>query len=115
MSTPLVLQIVASSVSIANKTGEIIRNIIKSGDLGIVDKATGQKVSISALHDMHTCIHRLNTAITSMMTMQISGKAQNLIFACHNPFQFHPRKCLVRSVSRRNSDVNQLCCCGQGF
>ena len=46
MSTPLVLRIVAASHSIANKTGEIIRNILKAGDLGIVDKAkeNGQKV-----------------------------------------------------------------------
>ena len=48
MSTPLVLRIVALSVSIADKTGEIIRNILKAGDLGIVDKATGsgQKVGV---------------------------------------------------------------------
>jgi len=53
MTTPLVLRIVASSFSIANKSGEIIRNILKGGNLGIVDKATGlysQKVSL--LHCM---------------------------------------------------------------
>ena len=41
MTTPLVLRIVASSFNIANKSGEIIRNILKGGNLGIVDKATG--------------------------------------------------------------------------
>jgi len=52
MSTPLVLRIVASSYSIANKTGEIIRNILKAGDLGIVDKAeeSGQKVGVVSLY-----------------------------------------------------------------
>jgi len=51
MSTPLILRIVASSYCIANKTGEIIRNILKAGDLGIVDKArkSGHKVSILLL------------------------------------------------------------------
>jgi len=54
MSTPLVLRIVALSVSIADKTGEIIRSILNTGDLGTVDKATGtgQKVIISSLHDV---------------------------------------------------------------
>lgn len=60
MSTPLVLRIVASSYSIANKTGEIIRNILKAGDLGIVDKAeeSGQKASgvhkVMAFKDLQT-------------------------------------------------------------
>jgi len=50
MSTPLVLRIVALSVSVADKTGEIIRKILKTGDLRTVDKAagTGQKVGISS-------------------------------------------------------------------
>jgi len=47
MSTPLVLRIVSLSVSIADKTGEIIRNILKAGDLGIVDKATGSSQKVS--------------------------------------------------------------------
>ena len=53
MAAPLVLRIVASSYNIANKTGDIIRNILKAGDLGIVDKAreSGQKVSVVCLPD----------------------------------------------------------------
>jgi len=49
MSTPLVLRIVASSFSTAIKSGEIIRNVLKAGDLGIVDKAKecGKKVSVT--------------------------------------------------------------------
>lgn len=38
MSTPLLLKMVASSVSVANKAGQIIRDILKTGDLGIVQK-----------------------------------------------------------------------------
>jgi len=50
MSSPLVLQIVASSYSIANKTGEIIRNILKGGDLGVVDKAQVSIQTVTAHH-----------------------------------------------------------------
>lgn len=52
MSDPLVLRLVASSFNAANKSGEIIRNILKAGDLGIVDKATdrSQKVTLSSLY-----------------------------------------------------------------
>ena len=38
MSQPLLLRVVASSVAVANKAGQIIRDILKSGDLGIVQK-----------------------------------------------------------------------------
>ncbi|ESN92499.1 hypothetical protein HELRODRAFT_186138 [Helobdella robusta] len=38
MSEPLILRLVASSVSVANMAGRIIRDILKTGDLGIVEK-----------------------------------------------------------------------------
>ncbi|GAB6020513.1 hypothetical protein CHUAL_003198 [Chamberlinius hualienensis] len=38
MSSPLIVRLVAASVSVANKAGEIVRDIMKKGDLGIVQK-----------------------------------------------------------------------------
>jgi len=37
-STPLITRIVASSVAVANRAGNIIRDIMKKGELGIVEK-----------------------------------------------------------------------------
>lgn len=37
-SAPLAMRIMASSIAIANQAGKIIRDIMSSGELGIVDK-----------------------------------------------------------------------------
>ncbi|CAG2063787.1 unnamed protein product, partial [Timema podura] len=37
-STPLILRLVASSVTAATRAGKIIRDIMSEGDLGIVEK-----------------------------------------------------------------------------
>ncbi|XP_046401412.1 3'(2'),5'-bisphosphate nucleotidase 1 isoform X2 [Ischnura elegans] len=37
-SAPLILRVVATSVNVANRAGEIIRDIMSKGDLGIVEK-----------------------------------------------------------------------------
>lgn len=37
-TTPLILRIVSASVAIANRAGNIIREIMKKGELGIVEK-----------------------------------------------------------------------------
>lgn len=34
----LICKLLASSVSIANKAGKIIRDVMQNGDLGIIDK-----------------------------------------------------------------------------
>lgn len=39
-NAPLILQLLASSVNIAAKAGEIIRDVMSKGDLGIVDKVS---------------------------------------------------------------------------
>ena len=37
-NTSALLRVVASSVAIARKSGTVIRNILKGGDLGVVNK-----------------------------------------------------------------------------
>ena len=37
-SVPVVLRVVSASVSIAHRAGQIIRDIMKKGELGIVEK-----------------------------------------------------------------------------
>ncbi len=38
LNTPLILRLVSCSVAAANKAGNIIRNVLQNGDLGVVDK-----------------------------------------------------------------------------
>lgn len=47
-SSPLVLRLIASSVTAANRAGKIIRDIMCRGDLGIVEK-----VSYNVLYKLH--------------------------------------------------------------
>jgi len=60
LSSPLVLRILAASVNVSFKAGDIIRDIMKSGDLGIVEKGpkdlqteadrAAQRCIIASLH-----------------------------------------------------------------
>lgn len=40
MSEETVLKILSLSIKVADKAGEIIRKVMKSGDLGVVDKVS---------------------------------------------------------------------------
>ena len=40
MPAPVILRLVSSSVCIAQRAGKLIRDILKKGDLGIVEKAS---------------------------------------------------------------------------
>lgn len=46
-SAPLLLRVVANSVSITHKVGNIVRDIMKKGDLGIVDKVSDLVIVVS--------------------------------------------------------------------
>lgn len=37
-NSPFILRLVSCSVAAANKAGNIIRNVLQNGDLGVVDK-----------------------------------------------------------------------------
>lgn len=39
-SAPLAMRIMASSIAIANRAGKIIRDIMNTGELGIVEKVS---------------------------------------------------------------------------
>ena len=83
MSTPLVLRIVASSYNIAKKTGEIIRNVLKAGDLGIVDKS-GQKVGIVSLYVYHIILPKTCLKCSAVSALQTSVDRQSMHMALGN-------------------------------
>ena len=37
-TTPLILRLVANSLSVARKSGNIVKDVVKNGKLGIVEK-----------------------------------------------------------------------------
>lgn len=41
---PLVLRLLASSVSAANRAGKIIKDVMSKGELGIVEKVSGSRI-----------------------------------------------------------------------
>lgn len=43
-SAPLLLRIVASSIAAANRAGQIVRDVMTRGDLGIVEKVILPKI-----------------------------------------------------------------------
>nr|XP_018910112.1 PREDICTED: 3'(2'),5'-bisphosphate nucleotidase 1 [Bemisia tabaci] len=63
--TPLILRIVASSVSVAGQAGKIIRDVMKKGELGIIDKG---------VNDLQTEADRsAQNFIISTLTKQFPG------------------------------------------
>ena len=63
---PLLIRLVASAICIAEKGGEIIRNILKAGDLGIVQK--------TGINDLQTEADRsANTSIVMSLRRQFVG------------------------------------------
>ena len=54
--TNIVTQVLASSVAIADKAGEIVRDIMKKGDLGIVEKTGKDDLQTQADRSAQNCI-----------------------------------------------------------
>jgi len=42
-STPFLIRLVSSSVAIANRAGVLIRDVLKKGELGIVNKVNSSR------------------------------------------------------------------------
>ena len=40
MSSPLMIRLLSASVAAANRAGHLIREVLKSGELSVVDKAS---------------------------------------------------------------------------
>ena len=38
MSKPLMIRLLSASVAVANRAGQIIREVLRSGELGVVEK-----------------------------------------------------------------------------
>jgi len=55
-SPPLISQVLASSVAIADRAGDIIREIMKKGDLGIVEKTGKNDLQTEADRSAQNCI-----------------------------------------------------------
>jgi 3'(2'), 5'-bisphosphate nucleotidase len=48
-SAPLILRLVASSITAVNRAGKIIRDVMSEGDLGIVEKV-GMRLYVVSTH-----------------------------------------------------------------
>lgn len=55
-STPLLSRLVSSSVAIANQAGTIIRDVMKKGELGIVEKESARDLQTEADRAAQRCI-----------------------------------------------------------
>ncbi|GLG93067.1 hypothetical protein R5R35_001996 [Gryllus longicercus] len=55
-TAPLIPRLVASSIAIANRAGEIIRNVMSKGDLGIVEKTGKNDLQTEADRSAQRCI-----------------------------------------------------------
>lgn len=81
-STPFMLRLISASVCAANKSGAIIRDILKTGELGIVNKVRQESVkmflyiiiifSILPHLPRESMIHRLK------LTEELRGASQPL-------------------------------------
>jgi 3'(2'), 5'-bisphosphate nucleotidase len=56
MSSTILTQVLASSVAIAGKAGEIVRDIMKKGDLGILEKTGKDDLQTQADRSAQNCI-----------------------------------------------------------
>lgn len=52
MSAPLMLRVLSASVAAANRAGNIIREVMSTGKLGVVDKVSR---SVNSAKEMHDC------------------------------------------------------------
>ncbi|KAK3879404.1 hypothetical protein Pcinc_016024 [Petrolisthes cinctipes] len=55
-TTPLISRIISSSVAVANQAGIIIRDIMKKGELGIVEKESAKDLQTEADRAAQQCI-----------------------------------------------------------
>merc|ERR1719500_2031003 len=56
MSSTILTQVLASSVAIADRAGEIVRDIMTKGDLGIVEKTGKDDLQTQADRSAQNCI-----------------------------------------------------------
>lgn len=60
MESPFIMRLMASSVSIANYSGKIIRNILETGQLGVVDKGVNDFQTQADRSVQHCIVCSLN-------------------------------------------------------
>ena len=59
-SAPLLIRLVASSITAANRAGKIIRDVMSQGDLGIVEKVCILNRVMYSYFFLHTMILRFD-------------------------------------------------------
>nr|CAD7598774.1 unnamed protein product [Timema genevievae] len=87
-STPLILRLVASSVTAATRAGKIIRDIMSEGNLGIVEKLANAPVGLSS------------TAKDGEIEFRISGKNDLQTEADRSA-----QRCILASLSQQFPEV----------
>lgn len=84
-SSPLILRLIASSVTAANRAGKIIRDIMSRGDLGIVEK-------VSFLLFYHMCVTSLNLLTQEKNDLQTEADRS-------------AQRCIITSLSRQFPNI----------
>lgn len=77
-TSPLLMRILAASVSVSNRAAIIIRDIMKKGELGIIEKVSISNSSI--LWSIYSCVDispNLNPCNTVFVFEYLSGHALN--------------------------------------
>lgn len=52
-SVPVILRLIAASIPVANQAGKIIRDVMKAGELNIVDKVIFTKNHVFSVHSFY--------------------------------------------------------------
>lgn len=64
-STPLILRLLASSVTAASRAGKIIKDVMSKGELGIVEKVS--IFQIAFLKCQISCIYSLAISVSTII------------------------------------------------
>lgn len=75
-SSPLVLRLLAASVNVAKRSGTIIRQVLSSGDLGIVEKENKNDLQTEADRAVQKCI--VSSLQKQFPAVTIIGEEDNL-------------------------------------
>lgn len=75
MTEPLMIRLLSASVAVANRSGNIIREVLKSGQLGVVHKVCGHQLDVYLTHHISReyCSYIIVLLIKRHNTLHIVG------------------------------------------
>ena len=91
MSAPLMLRVLSASVAAANRAGNIIREVMSTGKLGVVDKVSGSNISLGRV-----TIYKLSCSHLDVLYFYIQGGNDPQTEADRKA-----QRCIVASLTKR--------------